>query len=477
MSKPNKKIRVRFAPSPTGHFTAGNARTALFNWLYARRYGGDFLLRIEDTDAERSKKEFEEGILEGLKWLGLSWDEKIFRQSERKEGYKKHLKKLLEDGSAYYCFCTKKDLEQEKERQTNLGLAPKYGGKCSQISPDKAKETKKKGVESVIRFRMPDETIRFDDMVRREVEFDGGLIGDFVIAKDEESPLYNFAVVVDDHEMGVTHVIRGEDHISNTPKQIAIQKALGFDEMSFAHLPLIMSPGGGKLSKRELHKSIIDYKNDGYLSEAVFNFLLLIGWHPKEDREVVSREEALKEFSIERVQKSGGVFNEEKLDWYNAYYIRNKPSEELIKDLEPFIPKDWLVDERQNFVCNILEIEKERMKKLTDFTDLASFFFELPEYPAELVLWKDEKEASIDSLEKVYNFIKKLPDNDFNEKNIKDFMEKLSGEKGGRGEVYWPIRAALSGRKESPNAIEIMFVLGKKETLKRIEKARKNLGN
>ena len=471
MFEHNEKIRVRFAPSPTGYFTIGNARTALFNWLYARRHDGKFLLRIEDTDTERSKKEFEDNILEGLKWLGLDWDEELLRQSERSETYKRYIDKLLDDGSAYYCFCTKEKLEKEKEAQTNEGIAPRYNGDCSHIPAGEAKKRVEKGEESVIRFRMPENIIRFEDEIRQSVEFDGKLIGDFVIAKDKEKPLYNFAVVIDDNDMRITHVIRGEDHISNTPKQIAIQRALNFNEVKFAHLPLIMSPGGGKLSKRELHKSIIDYKKDGYLPEAVFNFLLLIGWHPKEDREVVSREEALKEFSIERVQKSGGVFNEEKLDWYNAYYIRNKPSENLLEDIAPFVPEKWLKKEVRSFTEKIIEIEKERMKKLTDLTKLAEFFFELPKYSPELIFWKNKKEGSLDSLKKVYNFLEKLSDNDFNEKEIKSFMEKTSDEKGGRGEVYWPVRSALSGKKESPNAMEIMLVLGKTETLKRIKKA------
>lgn len=468
-------ISVRFAPSPTGPLTLGNARTALFNWLYAKRNEGRFLLRIEDTDKERSKPEYEKNILEGLRWLGLDWDGEIYRQSERTEIYKKYLFQLLEEGNAYYCFCTPEELEEERQAQLSQGLPPKYSGKCRKISKREAEEKIKAGERYVIRFKMPGGKIEFEDLIRGRVEFDAELIGDFVIAKNLEHPLYNFAVVVDDYEMKITHVIRGEDHISNTPKQIAIQKVLGFNGLIYAHLPLLLAPGGQKLSKRLIQNSVLDYKKNGYLPEAMFNFLLLLGWHPKEDKEIVSREEAVKTFSLKRVQKSGAVLNEEKLNWYNAYYIRNIDEEKLLKYVEDFIPPKW--KKNKKLLVGALKIEKNRMKKLTDFKELAGFFFELPEYSGELLIWKDKKKESLENLKKILEYIKNLKGTKLSSKNIETFLLKLSEQTGGKGEVYWPFRVALSGQNFSPSALQIIEILEKEEVIKRLEIALKKLEN
>jgi len=348
------------------------------------------------------------------------------------------------------------------------GLAPTYSGRCRNLSDQEVEKRVEEGEDWVIRFRMPDSEIEFKDLVRDKVSFKGELIGDFVIAKDFSSPLYNFAVVIDDNEMKITHVIRGEDHISNTPRQIAIQEALDFERPKYAHLPLILGPGGKKLSKRHMEKSLLDYRLAGYVPEAMINFMALLGWHPEKDREVVSVEEAVEEFSLKGVQKGGAVLNEDKLDWYNTHYIKNMTVDKLIGYLEGFIPDEWA---EEKILKKALEVERERMKTLNDFREMADFFFELPEYSPELLIWKNNWEASVESLKSVLEFLENLPDDKFGRKEIESFLLKLSEENGGKGEVFWPFRVALSGKKASPGGLEIIEVLGRKETLRRIKRA------
>ncbi len=459
-------VRVRFAPSPTGPFSLGNARTAIFAWLFAKKEGGKFLIRIEDTDKERSKKEYEEGILKTLEWLGIVSDEPVVRQSERSAVYESHLKKLLEERKAYYCFCTPEELEAERQAQLSQGFPPRYSGKCKSLSPDVAAEKVKKG-EGVIRFKMPETTISFQDAVHGKASFDASLIGDIIIAKSLRGPLYNFAVVVDDYEMKVTHVIRGDDHFSNTPKQIAIQDALGLPHVHYAHLPLILGPDHKKLSKRYLDASMYEYKTAGYLASAVFNFLALLGWHPEKDREVLTVREILEEFSLKRVQKSGGIFNPEKLEWLNAQHIKNTPDETLAELLEPFVPSVW--HKKKELLQGVIHIEKERVKHLSDFQDLAGFFFELPEYEKELLVWNDTPLAAIlDNLGFALNVIQEVPPHEFKKHTIEQYLGAIT-EKRGRGEVLWPLRVALSGKEASPGPAEIMEALGKEESVRRIK--------
>lgn len=462
---------VRFAPSPTGPLSLGNVRTALFNWLYVKHNKGKFLLRIEDTDKERSKPEFEKEIIEGLRWLGLNWDEEIYRQSERLDVYKRYTKKLLDTKKAYYCFCTPDELEEERQAHLSQGLPPIYSGKCRNISPEETRSRLKKE-PAVIRFKMSEGEIEFNDLIRGKVAFNAGLIGDFIVAKNLQTPLYNFAVVVDDYEMDVTHIIRGEDHISNTPKQIALQQSLGLEQPKYAHLPLILSQDRKKLSKRFLERSLLDYKKEGYLPQALFNFLLFLGWHPKEDKDIVSVEEAIETFSLQRVQKGGAIFNQEKLDWYNAHYIRNTPIEDLLPHMKTFMPASWTKDKK--LLKGAFDVEKERMKQLTDFKELADFFFELPDYSGELLIWNEAEAASKENLKKITAFLEKLPENKFTRANIEVFLVELS-EKEGRGEVYWPMRVALSGKKASPGALEIIEVIGKEKTIQRLGNAIKKL--
>ncbi|MGC9611173.1 MAG: glutamate--tRNA ligase [Minisyncoccia bacterium] len=468
-------IRVRFAPSPTGPFSLGNARTALFNWLFAHHEGGEFFLRIEDTDKERSKKEYEKDLLECLKWLGLDWDNKdLPRQSERTHIYEKYLKELLDSQKAYYCFCSPEELEAERQAQMSQGLAPKYSGKCRNIPFEEATARAKKE-PSVIRFRLQDGVISFNDLIRGKVSFDAGLLGDVVIAKDVKTPLYNFAVVIDDEDTKITHVIRGEDHLSNTPKQIAIQEALGFSRPIYAHLPLILGPDHKKLSKRYMETSFSDYREQGYLPDAVLNFMALMGWHPEKDREVLTREEIISEFNLKRVQKSGAVFSPEKLDWLNSQHIRNSPVSEITKAIENFVPKEWLKDKK--ILESAILVERERMKNLSDFKNLAAFIFTLTDYSKKLLIWRETPEpATLDNLRFVSDVILKIPPGDFNKDTIEQYIMTVA-EKRGRGEVLWPLRAALSGLEASPGPAEIMEIIGQKESVRRINLAIEKLEN
>ncbi len=482
---PKKSVRVRFAPAPTGPLHVGGVRTALFNWLFARQNDGKFILRIEDTDIERSEAKYEKDILESLKWLGIDWNEGVigerdyigdygpYRQSERMDIYEKYLQKLLNDDWVYYCFCTKEELENERQAMISQGLAPKYSGKCRALSKEESEKRIAKDEQAVIRFKTPSVEVGFNDLIRGKVSFNTGLIGDIVIAKNLKAPLFVFAGTVDDSEMKITHIIRGEDHLSNTPKQILIGKALGFDELKYAHLPLILSPDRSKLSKRYLETSLDDYRKQGYLAEAMVNFLALLGWHPKDDREVLSRQDLIREFDIKRVQKAGAVFSIEKFDWFNAQYIKTSDATDLAKRLKDFIPEDWF--ENEELLVRAIEIEKERIKKLTDFKELADFFFELPDYEPKLLAWQNMSEDKIlANLQLLSAEIEKAPESDFTQENLARIIMPLT-EVWGRGELLWPLRVALSGKHASPGPFEIMEILGKEESLKRIKVAIKKI--
>lgn len=460
----NNEIRVRMAPSPTGFFHIGTARTALFNWLFAKANRGKFILRIEDTDKERSKPEFEADILAEFKWLGLDYDE-FYRQSERTEIYKEHLKKLLDERAAYYCFCSKEDLDAERASLASAGLPQKYSGRCRALSKEEASKRVVNGDPAVIRFKSIEEKISFNDLIRGEVEFDMALVGDTVIAKNLDNVLYNFAVVVDDALMNISHIIRGEDHISNTPKQIQIAKAFGFNIPAFAHLPIILNPDRSKMSKRFLDVALKDYRESGYLSQALLNFLAFLGWHPKEDKEVMNIAEIIEEFSLERVQKSGAVFNVQKLDWLNAYYINHMPIDKFIEEAKPFIPAEWPITPKM--AASI----QSRAKKLSEIKDLISFYFNLPEYDAEKLKWKGMPgEKVVQNLKRVYDILSGVGESGFNKENIeKILVEETKDQK--KGEIFWPLRLSLSGLESSPTPFEIIEVLGKDESLRRIKLA------
>ena len=470
-------IRVRIAPSPTGLLHFGTARTALFNWLFARHAGGTFIVRIEDTDTERSTKAFEEDILTGLKWLGFDWDEGPdvggpygpYRQSERLPLYRTHLERLLIEDKAYHCFCTKEQLDADRQEMQAQGKTPVYVGRCSALSKDEQAKRIAAGEASVIRARVPEGVIAFDDIIRDTISVQSSLIGDVIIARSLDLPLYNFAVVVDDHEMKISHVIRGEDHISNTPKQIVLQKALGFATPLYAHLPLILAPDRSKLSKRYIETSLNDFKAQGYLPDALVNFMAFIGWHPKDDKDVMSREELTTEFDMERVQKGGGIFNLEKLEWLNAQHIKRLSIDALIDALVPFISFAW--GAQKETLRNAVMAEQERMKRLTDFAETAGFFFELPDYDLALLAWKDAvAETTKGHLQAALTLLTALPEEQFTKEGLEASLMPLAEEKG-RGDILWPLRVSLSGKKASPGPFEIMPALGKAETIRRVQNA------
>ncbi|MBI5306598.1 glutamate--tRNA ligase [Candidatus Wolfebacteria bacterium] len=460
-------VRVRFGPSPTGFLHIGSARTTLFNWLFAKKYNGKFILRVEDTDKERSKKEYEEDIIKGLKWLGLDWDEGPYRQSERTDIYKKYLQQLLEEEKAYYCFCSKEELEAERQKMINKKIAPKYGGKCRKYSIKESENKIKAGERGVIRFKIPEKIIEFDDLIRGKIKFDAKLTGDIVIAKNLAEPLYNFTVAVDDYEMKISHIIRGDDHLANTPKQIAIFEALGVKAPQYAHLPLILAPDRSKMSKRYMETSLNEYKDKGYLPEAIINFLALLGWHGADDREIFEQQELIEAFDLNRVQKSGAIFNIEKLDWLNGQYIKKMDEEKLFDLIKDFIPEKWLADKK--ILSGALSIEKERIKKLSDFKELADFFFEISDYNAGLLAWKNTgKNETLNNLAILKAELEKVDEKSFNKEKLEAVIVPLA-EKYGKGELLWPLRAALSGKKASPGPFEIMGIIKKSETLKRID--------
>lgn len=337
------EVRTRFAPAPTGFLHIGSARTALFNYLFAKKNEGVFILRIEDTDKERSKPEYEKDIIDSLKWLGIEWDE-LYRQSERREIYAKYLKKLLDEDLAYHCFCSEEELEAQRDYFLSIGRPPIYNGKCKNLPKEIVKKYLAEKKSSIIRFKVPAKKVEFEDLIRGKIEFDASLIGDFSIAKDLNNPLYNFACVIDDFEMRISHVIRGEDHLSNTPKQILIQEALGFPRPEYAHLPLILGPDRTKLSKRHGAVAISEYKKDGYLPETLINFMAFLGWNPGTEREIYSMASLIKEFSLERIQKGGAIFNIKRLDFLNSFYIRQRSLEKLTELCLPYLIEAGLIE-------------------------------------------------------------------------------------------------------------------------------------
>lgn len=436
--KNNSNIRVRIAPSPTGNLHIGTARTALFNYLFAKQNNGTFVIRIEDTDKERSKPEFEKDILEGLSYLGLlDEDTEISqKQSERTELYKTYLKKLIEDGYAYE---SQEEIKQEGQRST------------------------------VIRFKNPNKKVTFTDMIRGEITFDTTDLGDFVIAKSLEEPLFHLAVVVDDYEMNITHVIRGEDHISNTPRQILIQEAIGASTPIYAHLPLILSKERKKLSKRDGVKSIREYASDGYLQDALLNFISFLGWHPEDDQEVLTKQELIEKFNITKIQKGGAIFDVDKLNWFNREHIKKIPVHEFSQIIESYseqkISKEVfikLIQERINVFSEI----KSLLSKNGEFGHLI-FDISITDYSK--AIWKDTNiEHTREYLKHIIEVLETKADSEFIASVLKDSIWEYATEKG-RGSVLWPIRYLLSGLDKSPDPFTIMEILGKQKSLIRLK--------
>lgn len=453
----DKSVKVRIAPSPTGSLHIGTARTALFNWLFARKNNGKFILRIEDTDLERSDPAYEADILESLKWLGLEWDEGPFKQSERLDYYKKHIQKLLDEKKIFWCFHSIEELEKERAEQTKRKEAPRHI--CEYKEHIGESTVSPSDEHGILRFAIDQNSTRvihFDDIIRGTIEFDERNIGDFSIAKDFQVPLYNFAVVVDDYEMDISHVIRGEDHISNTPKQILIQEALGFPRPQYAHIPLTLGSDKSKLSKRHGATSINEYRKD-YLPEALINFMSFLGY--TFSKEILSKEEMIPEFELEKMHKSGAVFNIEKLNWTNAQYIRNlNPA-----DFKKLAGIESLSDKAVPLIT-------ERLEKLSDVKEF-DYFFEDPEYDKELLTWKDLQSNEIKNrLVNTKHILSSTVEWEvFDMGYIRKELDTLNPTD--RGAVYWPLRVALTGKKASPDPVDIMEVLGRETVLRRLDAA------
>jgi nondiscriminating glutamyl-tRNA synthetase len=474
------EVRVRFAPSPTGFLHIGGARTALFNYLFAKKNEGSFILRIEDTDVQRSGHEFEKDIMESLKWLGIEWSEGPdiggnfgpYRQSERIPIYTKYLEKLLEKGLAYHCFCSEEELEAQRQYNLSQGQPWRYNGKCSQLSPTQVRKKLKEGKGSIIRFKAPVKRIEFDDLIRGKIEFDVSLIGDFSIARSLSSPLYNFAVVIDDFEMRISHVIRAEEHLANTPKQILIQEALSLPRPKYAHLPLILGPDRSKLSKRHGAAAISEYRKLGYLPEAIVNFIAFLGWNPGSEREIYTMPSLIKEFSLERVQKGGAVFNARRLDFLNGFYIRQKSVGRLTELCLPYFDDKEKVD--LDYLKKIVTIYQTRLKKLSEIRELTDFFFkEKLDYEKGLLRWREmdneELLKVIDNLEKNLSEVKP---GDWTKEKLEKILMAEAQKMKDRGVLLWPLRVALTGKKASADPFEIAEILGKEKTIKRLRQAR-----
>ncbi len=469
------KVRTRFAPSPTGYLHVGGLRTALYAFLFAKHNNGQFLLRIEDTDQAR----YVEGAIEGLKTIlthmQLPWDGEVMVQSEGTKIYQRAAEELVKNDKAYYCFCSTDRLQELRKRQEANKLATGYDGLCRSISQEEGAMRKEKEPH-VIRLKMPKNgTCDFNDLVRGNVQFAYSREEDSIILKSDGFPTYHLAHVVDDHEMKITHVIRGEEWLSSVPKHIVLWQAFGWEVPEYAHLSLIVNPDKTKLSKRQGDVSVESYLEKGYLKDALLNFILLLGWNSGEEKEIFSLAEMIKEFSVEKIHKSPAVFNIEKLDWMNGYYIRSKTVAELLDLSLPYLQKASLVGEKydKKYLEGIIGLEQSRLKKLSDLPDLVSYFFHEPKFDPKILQWKkqDAKDAKM-HLQNIFTILEGIDEKHFNKEHIeKEVFEYIKKNNYKNGNVFWPVRVSLSGREKSPGPFEIAQVLGKERTLQRIKKA------
>ena len=481
------QIRVRYAPSPTGLLHIGNARTALFNYLYARHYGGTFIIRIEDTDRKRHVEDGERSQLENLRWLGIDWDEspethEKYRQSERFDIYQGYINELLEKGLAYKSYVTEEELATERERQEAAGETPRYINEYLGMSEDEKAayiaEREAKGIVPTVRLAVDESGIyKWNDLVKGEIEFEGGNIGgDWVIQKKDGYPTYNFAVVVDDHLMKISHVIRGDDHIANTPKQLMVYEALGWEAPQFGHMTLIInSETGKKLSKRDTNtlQFIEDYRKKGYLPEAVFNFIALLGWNPGGENEIFSREELIQLFDEHRLSKSPAAFDQKKLDWMSNEYIKNADFETIFDMAKPYLEAAGRLTNKAE---KLVELYKPQMKSVDEIVPLTDLFFEdFPELTAE------EKEfmagETVPTVLKAFKEkLEAMSDEDFKSENIFPQIKTVQKETGIKGKnLFMPIRIAVSGEMHGPELPDTIYLLGREKSIEHIENMLKNI--
>lgn len=470
------EIRVRIAPSPSGYLHIGTARAALFNWLFARHNNGKFLLRIEDTDTDRSSPEMVQVIFDSLKWLGLDWDEPPIFQSQRYEIYKNYAAKLLESGRAYYCWCSPETLKKKQEQALAEKRPPRYDRTCYYLPEEQKRRNIELGLPAAIRLYVPEGSTAFDDLVVGRVTRDNKDIDDFVVARSDGRAVYNLAVVVDDHEMRISHVIRGNDHISNTFKQILLYRSLNLPIPQFAHLPLILGEDRSKMSKRHGAAAVTDYSREGVLKEALLNFIALLGWSPGDGREIMSLQEMIDSFSIERINPTNAVFDINKLYWMNGEYIRKKADHELVDLLRPFLVEAGLatqlfITSRWDYMMKFVALLKERCRLLTDFISLGSYFFTDDfRYDPAGVAKHFANAAVADNLERLAVALELVEP--FETSQIEATLRKIAEESGVKAkELIHPARLALSGMTMGPSLFEMMELLGKERCVSRLRRA------
>jgi len=480
MSTQNR-VRVRFAPSPTGYLHVGGARSALFNFLFARRMDGDFLLRIEDTDRTRFVEDALTEIYESLKWLGLNWDEGPtvggghgpYIQSERLDIYGRMAGQLIKSGHAYPCFCTSERLAEVRATQEKSGGATGYDKRCRNLSAEEVDKNIKDGIPHVVRLKIPDgRTVAFEDLIRGRIEYKSETLDDLVLIKADKFPTYHMANVVDDHEMAITHVLRGDEWIASTPRHVLLYEAFGWEPPAFAHLPVILSPDGGKLSKRKGAASVMDYKRGGILPEALFNFLALLGWAPGDDREKMGLEEMISAFSLEHVSPKAAVLDEKKLEWMNGQYLAERKAETLIDDVtEMWTDKGWIVGGvDKEYAIKVIDMLKVRSRRVTDLADSASYFFVNPIDYEEKAAKKHFGPEAVERLGLITKIIEGI--DDFTHANI-DAAYHTTAESLNiqLSSLIHPTRLAISGVSAGPGLFEMMEVIGKEVILRRIDKA------
>ncbi len=485
-----KEVRLRFAPSPTGFLHIGGLRTALYNYLFAKRHGGKFILRIEDTDRTRYVEGAIENLINSLQWAGIEYDEGVFVedgklvqkgdygpyiQSERLDIYRKYVEQLIEKGHAYYCFCSKERLDKVREEQKIKGQIPRYDGLCRSLSLEEAKEKIANGEEYVVRLKLPpNKDIKFNDIIRGEITINTNDLDDQVLLKSDGFPTYHLAVVIDDHLMGITHIVRGEEWLPSTPKHVYLYEAFGWEKPTYVHLPTVLNKDRKKLSKRHGDVSVEDFRKKGYLPEALVNYLALVGWTPEDNREILSMEELIEEFSFERVSNAGGIFDNDKLDWVNGHYIRSYDLDKLTKLAIPYLKDagfidDEFVDKRFLWLKTLVETVREGLSNLSEIVDKVDIFFAdtikpVDDTALEILKW-EETPVVLKAFKEAVNGIEEV-DMEF-AKTVMKGIQKATGIKGKK--LFMPVRVALTGSYHGPELVNIIYLLGKQNILDRIE--------
>ncbi|HAM87989.1 MAG: Glutamate-tRNA ligase [Candidatus Falkowbacteria bacterium GW2011_GWC2_38_22] len=482
-----KKIRGRLAPSPTGFLHIGNLRTALFGYLTIKSMGGDYILRIEDTDDKRFVPGAIEKLVDVLEWSGIKFDESPllsgpyapYVQSERKEIYKKHIDELLQKDGAYHCFCSSERLDKMREEQQANKKPPRYDRQCRNLNPEEVSKKIASGEPFVIRQKMPlDGEVKCFDELRGEITVNAQELDDHVLIKSNGMPTYQFANIVDDHLMEITHVTRGEEWIPSFPKNVLLYTAFGWDVPKFIHLPVVLNKeGGGKLSKRQGDVSVEEFREKGYLSDALINFIVLLGWHPEGDDEILSMEELIKKFDHKKISSSPAVFDVEKLNYFNGYYIRRMDLDKLTEMAMPYLKEnvDKTSDTRKkspDFIKQAVKIEQERLKKLSDIKEYTEFLFlDKLEYPKEMLIWKKQEAGDCKyNLITIRNILEKIASEEWTKENIENkILQYLNDNALKAGDFLWPTRVALTGKQQSPGPFDVAFVLGREESLEKIQ--------